>query len=56
MGIGPVRELFWRCRPVRCVKLLTVAEMFPVKELKERSRKISRGGKEEGKLPEKLLS
>lgn len=41
---------------MRYVKLLIVAGIFPVNELKEKSRKISWDGKEEGKLPEKLLS
>lgn len=40
---------------MRFVKLFTVAGMFPMKELKERSRKISWEGKEEGILPEKKL-
>ncbi len=40
---------------MRFVKLLIVAGMFPVKELKERSRKISSEDKEEEILPEKLL-
>lgn len=41
---------------MRCVKLLIVAGIFPVMELKEKSRKISWEDKEEGKVPEKLLS
>jgi hypothetical protein len=55
LGIGPVRELFWRFKEVRNVKFCMVFGMLPVKELKERSRTLSCGGRDEGILPEKSL-
>lgn len=53
--MGPVRELFWRLRAARWVRLLRAAGILPVKELKDRSRELRWDEKEEGMSPEKLL-
>lgn len=54
-GIDPVRKLFWSFKLVRCVKFFIVAGMLPVKELNERSTKLSWREREDGIAPEKLL-
>lgn len=55
-GIGPVRELFWRFRPVSRVRFRRLAGIFPESELEDRSRNTSREERSGGTIPEKLLS
>lgn len=50
-----MREFFRRLSPIKCVKFWIEAGICPVKELWDKSRKISRGGRESGISPEKLL-
>lgn len=54
-GTGPERELFCRFKLVRFFKFCMVGGILPVSELKERSSELSKGERDEGMVPEKLL-
>lgn len=54
-GTDPEKELNWRLREVRRVRFFSVSGMFPVKELKERSKLVIWGETLRGISPEKLL-